>query len=1152
MLIDSSKKTKGLDFSNSIGLGNLRSRVLRLVAVVAMLGATPILATEERASASAPTWIPGTYWVATSRSGMPNQLPSHGNAVAAYGNGRFVIGGSGSSLTPYLISSTDGATFVSRKKGEWTISQYERTNNVVTITTTTDHLISVGQKFTIQNSTLATDLGTTNGTSAVVTAIPTSTTFTFTLTGSDVAATAGSLVNDNRNNEGASAIVFGGQPGSEVFLMSGAGGANKVWRSADGENWSVIAYHGDNSGRNSNSWTSAAYGAGKFVALTDSSSNRIIYSSDNGTTWLTATLPAGLASSTWSSVTYGGGKFVAVSSTTSAAQVMTSDDGVTWTSQAAAEANQWRSVAYGGGAFMAVAMSGTNRVMTSSDGVTWTAKNVPSFATAQWRAVAWAGTAFVLTGASSAVVATTDAGATWNSMVDAIGGGGPFNNATITAMVWTGTMLLGVPNETGKGIAQSYAPSAPTVSNQTPTSGTSAGGTSVTFSGNWLRSVTSATVDGQAATITARSGGASLATISNNSSSLTITMPPGTSGGQRSILLTGIGGTGTGSFTYNWASPTLTSNVSTAGTALGGDSVTLTGTNLNGATSVTLGTSVSDASENSTNVTSFSVTGTTSIAVTVPARACGQNVSDWYFRVTTPGGTTSGSANFKHTYSSSPTPSITSLGVTSGDISGGDTVVISGTNFRCVTAVAFGSQAASSFTLDSPTQITAVAPAGSAGPVSVSVTGEGGVAVSPTSFTYVTASISPGTQTVSGTAGVAITSSTAFTPTNFTGSVTYAVTSGSLPAGLSLNGSTGVISGTPTAVSSATVTITATGATAGTATATVTFAIVAAPVPTTTTGSSTTNASTSTTIANAPVVPAGASTLVTPTIQAQLEADPGEANAIINGKVVAVETVKTSVDASPAAQLDIANKIVSEIADILPKGADNPLKVVATNEGAEISGLIKNPDDPTEALNVPVEAVTLIKAGDSKVLISALNQTNLPAEVVGQGVLQVTRGGLVAAQAYGLPGSETGEIVLMSTPRLLKSFVVDKNGSYAGQVPLPKDISFGSHTVVMATKNAKVSLGIKLVRTKLQFRIKRTIGTTLFKNRAGVVKSGGGKVSVSATGRCRANSKRVVMAAKPGGCYITVRQAAKGANKAIYYRFTVAVVKKPIKVKLKK
>jgi hypothetical protein len=81
----------------------------------------------------------------------------------------------------------------------------------------------------------------------------------------------------------------------------------------------------------------------------------------------------------------------------------------------------------------------------------------------------------------------------------------------------------------------------------------------------------------------------------------------------------------------------------------------------------------------------------------------------------------------------------------------------------------------------------------------------------------------------------------------------------------------------------------------------------------------------------------------------------------------------------------------------------------------------------------------------------------------------------------------------------------------------------------------------------MEFRIKRVIGTTIFKNRAKVVKKGGGRVTITGAGRCKANSTRVVMSAKPGACYITVKQAAKGANKPVYYRFTVSVVKKASK-----
>ena len=398
--------------------------------------------------------------------------------------------------------------------------------------------------------------------------------------------------------------------------------------------------------------------------------------------------------------------------------------------------------------------------------------------------------------------------------------------------------------------------------------------------------------------------------------------------------------------------------------------------------------------------------------------------------------------------------------------------------------------------------------------------------------------ISPSTQTISGTAGTAITSSTALSANFFQGAVTYAVSSGTLPAGLSLNTTTGVISGTPSASSSATITVTGTGATSGTATTSVTFAIVAAPTTTTTT-TTTVPASSGSSVAP---------TLVTSSNQAALEADPGEAVAIINGQTVAVETVKVESDATPTAMLEAAKEIVSEITKLLPAGTTNDIKVVKTDQGAELTRLMINPEDPTEKLNVPVESVTLVKAGSSAVLISALNQTNLPAEVVAGGEIQVTRGGLVAARAYGLPGSESGEIVLMSTPRLLQKFTVSANGTYNGQVPLPKDIAFGSHTVVMATANAKVSLGIKLVRTRMQFRIKRTIATTIFKNRAGVKKAGG-KVTITGAGRCKATSSKVTMSSKAGACYITVKQAAKGTYPAVFYRFTVQVVKKLIKKK---
>jgi hypothetical protein len=86
-----------------------------------------------------------------------------------------------------------------------------------------------------------------------------------------------------------------------------------------------------------------------------------------------------------------------------------------------------------------------------------------------------------------------------------------------------------------------------------------------------------------------------------------------------------------------------------------------------------------------------------------------------------------------------PQPEVTSLSPASGSIAGGVKVTVTGRNLAEVTAVRFGTAPATSFTVDSETQITATAPAATApGRVDVSVTSLGGV--SPTGrsdrFTY--------------------------------------------------------------------------------------------------------------------------------------------------------------------------------------------------------------------------------------------------------------------------------------------------------------------------------------------------------------------------------------------------------------------------------
>jgi hypothetical protein len=85
-----------------------------------------------------------------------------------------------------------------------------------------------------------------------------------------------------------------------------------------------------------------------------------------------------------------------------------------------------------------------------------------------------------------------------------------------------------------------------------------------------------------------------------------------------------------------------------------------------------------------------------------------------------------------------PAPTISSLGTMSGPTTGGTSVTISGTDLENATGVTFGSAPAASYTVNSESQITAVAPANaSAASVSVTVTTIAGKAIASQQFGYV-------------------------------------------------------------------------------------------------------------------------------------------------------------------------------------------------------------------------------------------------------------------------------------------------------------------------------------------------------------------------------------------------------------------------------
>ncbi len=267
------------------------------------------------------------------------------------------------------------------------------------------------------------------------------------------------------------------------------------------------------------------------------------------------------------------------------------------------------------------------------------------------------------------------------------------------------------------------AASLPTVSSLGTTSGSTAGGTSVTITGTNFTGTQQVYFNGIAAT----------AFTVTSSTSITATTPAQYAGVVDVTVQTYAGTSATSSstqFTYDAASaPTITSLDTSSGSTAGGTSVTITGTNFSAEAQVYFGADPA---------ASVTVNSATSITVTSPAAAAG--TVD--LKVVTYGGYSASSSSDQFTFTAASASTVTSLDTSSGSTAGGTSVTITGTNFTGTTSVSFGSEAAVSWVLNSDTSITAVAPAQAAGTVDITVTTYAGTSAtgSGDQFTYSAAS----------------------------------------------------------------------------------------------------------------------------------------------------------------------------------------------------------------------------------------------------------------------------------------------------------------------------------------------------------------------------------------------------------------------------
>ncbi|MFF3754696.1 IPT/TIG domain-containing protein [Streptomyces sp. NPDC002018] len=288
------------------------------------------------------------------------------------------------------------------------------------------------------------------------------------------------------------------------------------------------------------------------------------------------------------------------------------------------------------------------------------------------------------------------------------------------------------------GAAQpSAVAAAPVLSSVVPNSGPSAGGSTVILNGSGFTGATAVNF-----------GTAPALTYAVNSSvKITATTPAGTGTVPVTVRLPGFTSNPV-NYTYVSA-PTLTGISPSQGPAAGGTVVVLTGTGLSAATAVTFG---------GTPATSFTVNSATQITAIAPAGAGAVPVT-----VTTPGGTTGAVV-----YLYQGAPALISASPNQGPAAGGTVVTITGTGLTGTSAVTFGATPATSFTVNSATQITAVAPAGT-GTVALTVTGPGGISNS-VNYTYVTGpvltALTPNTGPTSAGGAVTLTGSGLTTTTS--------------------------------------------------------------------------------------------------------------------------------------------------------------------------------------------------------------------------------------------------------------------------------------------------------------------------------------------------------------------------------------------------
>ena len=326
-----------------------------------------------------------------------------------------------------------------------------------------------------------------------------------------------------------------------------------------------------------------------------------------------------------------------------------------------------------------------------------------------------------------------------------------------------------------------YVAPAPTVSSFTPASGSVHGGKAVIITGTGLMGATAV-----------KFGATTAASFTVTSPAAVRAVTAAHQAAGVPVSVTTAGGTTLSSSPFNFDTTlaVLAANPN-VGPVSGGTPVQILGTNLTDVTGVMFGTTTAET------FVKYGSTGRTSpvtngiFAVTKPHAAGAVPV-----RLITPTGTATLATPY--TFEVVPdTPSITSFAPRTGSITGGNVVSITGTGLTGATAVQMGGTTVASFTVTSPTRLTAVLepyPRVNAGPLTV--TTPTGIAISTRYFVF----RPPPAPTLSVTSG-SITGGTAvvITGTRLTG-VTAVMFGTTTAANFVKTGKTGITGPATTAI----------------------------------------------------------------------------------------------------------------------------------------------------------------------------------------------------------------------------------------------------------------------------------------------------------------------------------------------------------------